>query len=127
MASALFQNLERPRVGNTEANGYDAAFCPNYNRFQNSWHTLQNFRIFLMNIVLQLNPPTPPQSMLITLSGTMVISCSDNIVQGGGGNVLPRFGILENPPGTVKCVINFATDWPKVTRLKNTRIIVIFS
>ena len=33
--------------------------------------------------------------MLITLSGTMVISCLVNIVQGGGGEVLPRFGMLE--------------------------------
>ena len=32
--------------------------------------------------------------------------------RGGGGRaeVLPRFGILENSPKTVKCVINFATD-----------------
>ena len=48
--------------------------------------------------------------MLITLSGTMVISCLVNIVQGGGGEVLPRFGMLENSPKTVKCVITFETD-----------------
>ena len=48
--------------------------------------------------------------MLITLSGTMVISCLVNIVQGGGGGVLPRFGMLENSPKTVKCVITFETD-----------------
>ena len=48
--------------------------------------------------------------MLITLSGTMVISCLINIVQGGGGEVLPRFGMLENSPKTVKCVITFETD-----------------
>ena len=29
---------------------------------------------------------------------------------GGREDVLPRFGILENSPKTVKCVINFATD-----------------
>ena len=29
---------------------------------------------------------------------------------GGRGDVKPRFGILENSPKTVKCVINFATD-----------------
>ena len=45
-----------------------------------------------MNVAIQLKkipfakfPPAPPQSMLITLSGTMVISCLVNIVQGGGG------------------------------------------
>ena len=57
--------------------------------------------------------PRPPQSILITLSGTMVISCLVNIVQGGGGGgggVLPRFGMLENSPKTVKCVITFETD-----------------
>ena len=48
--------------------------------------------------------------MLITLSGTMVISCLVNIVQGGGGEILPRFGMLENSPKTVKCVITFETD-----------------
>ena len=48
--------------------------------------------------------------MLITLSGTMVISCLVNIVQGGGGEVLPRFGVLENSQKTVKCVITFETD-----------------
>ena len=70
-----------------------------------------------MNVALQLKKipfakfPPPPQSMLITLSGTMVISCLVNIVPGGeGGDVLPRFGILENSPKTVKCVINFAAD-----------------
>ena len=31
----------------------------------------------------------------------MVISCLVNIVQGGGGDVLPRFGILEKSPKTV--------------------------
>ena len=78
--------------------------------------TLQNFGIFLMNVAPQLKKilfakfPPPPQSMLITLSGTMVISCLVNIVQGGGGDVLPRFGMLENSPKTVKCVINFETD-----------------
>ena len=41
----------------------------------------------------------------------MVISCLVNIVQGGGGEVLPRFGMLENSPKTVKCVITFETDW----------------
>ena len=56
------------------------------------------------------NFPPPPQSMLITLSGTMVISCLVNIVQGGGGEVLPRFGMLENSPKTFKCVITFETD-----------------
>ena len=40
----------------------------------------------------------------------MVISCLVNIVQGGGGEVLPRFGMLENSPKTVKCVITFETD-----------------
>ena len=48
--------------------------------------------------------------MLISLSGTMVISCLVNIVQGGGGEVLPRFGMLENSPKTAKCVITFETD-----------------
>ena len=54
-------------------------------------NTLQNFGIFLMNVALQLKKisfakfPPSPQSMLITLSGTMVISCLVNIVQGGGG------------------------------------------
>ena len=45
-----------------------------------------------MNVAPQLKkitfakfPPAPPQSMLITLSGTMVISCLVNIVQGRGG------------------------------------------
>ena len=33
------------------------------------------------------NFPPPPQSMLITLSGTMVISCLVNIVQGEGGKL----------------------------------------
>ena len=61
------------------------------------------------NTICQISP-RPPQSMLITLSGTMVISCLVNLVQGGGGDVLPRFGILKNSPKTVKCVINFATD-----------------
>ena len=43
-----------------------------------------------MNVALQLKKipfakfPPSPQSMLITLSGTMVISCLDNILQGGG-------------------------------------------
>ena len=39
----------------------------NYNRLQNSWHTLQNFGIFLMNVAPQLKkitfakfPPAPP-------------------------------------------------------------------
>ena len=44
----------------------------------------------------------------------------------GGGDVLPRFGILENSPKTVKCVINFATDgrhthsdgWPILMKWK---------
>ena len=40
----------------------------------------------------------------------MVISCLVNIVQGGGGDVLPRIGILENSPKTVQYVISFATD-----------------
>ena len=39
-----------------------------------------------------------------------VISFLVNIVQGGGGEVLPRFGMLENSPKTVKCVITFETD-----------------
>ena len=44
-----------------------------------------------MNVAPQLKKitfakfPPSPQSMLITLSGTMVISCLVNIVQGGGG------------------------------------------
>ena len=70
-----------------------------------------------MNVALQLKKtpfakfPPAPQSMLITLSGTMVISCLVNIVQGwGGGGVLPRFGMLENSPKTVKCVITFEID-----------------
>ena len=69
-----------------------------------------------MNVAPQLQKikfakfPPAPQSMLITLSGTMVISCLINIVQGGGGEVLPRFGMLENSPKTVKCVITFETD-----------------
>ena len=29
---------------------------------------------------------------------------------GGRGEVLPRFGMLENSPKTVKCVITFETD-----------------
>ena len=33
----------------------------------------------------------------------------------GWGDVLPRFGILENSPKTIKCVINFATGCPKVS------------
>ena len=40
----------------------------------------------------------------------MVISCLVKIVQGGGGEVLPRFGMLENSPKTVKCVITFEPD-----------------
>ena len=48
----------------------------------------------------------------------MVISCLVNIVQGGGGEVLPRFGMLENSPKTVKCVITFETDCPKVSPTK---------
>ena len=85
-----------------------------------------------MNVILQLKKipfakfPPSPQSMLVTLSGTMVISCLANIVQGGGGDVLPRFGILENSPKMVKCVINFATDcgpsacMPKIMHLSCT-------
>ena len=56
--------------------------------------------------------------MLITLSGTMVISCLVNIVQGGGGEVLPSFGMLENSPKPVKCVMTFETDCPKVSPTK---------
>ena len=48
-----------------------------------------------MSVALQLKkipfakfPPSSPQSMLITLSGTMVISCLVNIVQGGGGGIM---------------------------------------
>ena len=48
------------------------------------------------------------------------ISCLVNIVQGGGGDVLPRSGILENSPKTVKCVINFATDCRSKFALQTT-------
>ena len=56
-----------------------------------------------MNFALELRnmpfanppPPPPPQSMLITLSGTMVISCLPNIVQ-GGGDVLPGVGTFKH-------------------------------
>ena len=37
---------------------------------------------------------------------------------GGEGEVLPRFGMLENSPKTVKCVITFETDCPKVSPTK---------
>ena len=58
----------------------------------------------------QNNPPPPPNQCW-SLFLALVISCLVNIVQGGGGEVLPRFGMLENLPKTVKCVINFETDW----------------
>ena len=45
-------------------------------------------------------------------TGTMVITCLVNIAQGGGGgDVLPRIGILENSPKTViKVCHHYATD-----------------
>ena len=52
-----------------------------------------------MNVALQLKKipfakfPPAPQSMLITLSGTMVISCLVNIVQGGGGGGMFYLGL----------------------------------
>ena len=73
------------------------------------WNFLDERRTTAKKMTFAKFPPAP-QSMLITLSGTMVISCLVNIVQGGGGEVLPRFGMLENSPKTVKCVITFETD-----------------
>ena len=65
------------------------AFFPSsikcYNRLQNSWHTLQNFGIFLMNFALQLKKYTVWYTVC-------------------------QIGWLENSPKTVKCVISFATD-----------------
>ena len=53
----------------------------------------------------------------------MVISCLVNIVQGGGGEVLPRFGMLETSPKTVKCVITFETDCsPRFASLVHSRV-----
>ena len=76
------------------------------------------FGIFLMNFALQLkkiyrfpNYPPPSQSMLITLSGTMIISCLDNIVQGGGGGGCFTWYLNTRKfAKTVKCIIRFATD-----------------
>ena len=53
----------------------------------------------------------------------MVISCLVNIVQGGGGEVLPRFGMLENSPKTVKCVITFETDCSTGNRAQTKAIV----
>ena len=79
--------------------------------------TLQNFGIFLvMNFTLELkicrlqNLPLPPESMLITLSVTMVISCLANIVQGGGEMFYLGLGYSKIRQKTVKCLISFATD-----------------
>ena len=72
--------------------------------------------IFLMNVALQLNkilfakfPPTPPINVDHSFRhyGHFV---SGQHCAGGRGEVLPRFGMLENSPKTVKCVINFETD-----------------
>ena len=46
--------------------------------------------------------------MLITLYGHFV--SGQHCAGGRGGEVLPRFGMLENSPKTVKCVITFETD-----------------
>ena len=54
--------------------------------------------------------PRPPKSMLITPSGTMVISYLANIVQGGGGMFYLGLGYLKIRQKMVKCVISFATD-----------------
>ena len=56
------------------------------------------------------NFPLPPKSMLITLSGTMVISYLANIVQGGGGMFYLGLGYFKIHQKTVKCLISFATD-----------------
>ena len=50
-------------------------------------------------------PPPPPQSMFITLSGTMVISCLVNIVQGGGRDVLPRFAKIRQKRSSVSLIL----------------------
>ena len=73
-----------------------------------------------MNFALQLKNILFAKSMLITLSSTMVTSCLVNIVPGGGGDVLPGIGILENSPKTVKCVISFATDCSLQNLLEKT-------
>ena len=56
------------------------------------------------------NLPPPPESMLITPSGTMVISYLANIVQGGGGMFYLGLGYSKICQKTVKCLISFATD-----------------
>ena len=59
--------LTQTCVSNSKVNRISHFSVWNSNRFQNSWHTLQNFGIFLMNFVLQLKnipfakfPPAPP-------------------------------------------------------------------
>ena len=78
--------------------------------------TLQNFGIFLMNVALQLKnipfakfPPSPPINVDHSFRHYSHFVSGQHCA-GGGGEVFRRFGMLENSPKTVKCVINFATD-----------------
>ena len=96
-----------------------------YNRLQNSWHTLQNFGIFLMNAAPQLKkipfakfPPAPPINVDHSFRHYGHFVSGQHCAGGRGGEVLPRFGMLENSPKTVKCVITFETDCPKVSPTK---------
>ena len=70
-----------------------------------------------MNVALQLKkipfakfPPAPPINVDHSFRHYGHFVSGQPCAGGRGGDVLPRFGILENSPKTVKCVINFATD-----------------
>ena len=51
-----------------------------------------------------------PKSMLITLSGTMVISYPASIVQGGGGMFYLGLEYSKISQKMVKCLISFAAN-----------------
>ena len=79
------------------------------------------------NTVCQISPSPPPINVDHSFRhyGHLV---SGQHCAGGRGDVLPRFGILENSPKTVKCVINFATDWSFALQPKHdVRTLIGFS
>ena len=80
-----------------------------------------------MNVALQLKkntvcqippPPPPPINVDHSFRNYGHVVSGQHCAGGGGGGVLPRFGMLENSPKTVKCVINFETDCTKVSPTK---------